>query len=157
MVDGGWLMVKTESKAKTVDNPSLQSKQFAQALGLRAGDGNLRLLLVVHAQLVAALEPRHHFLDAIDVHHKTAMRPPEEIGVERLQQLFQGAAVGMAFHGVSHYADDTVFDGGVADLFLVHQHESSSRADHYLAGLGLRRLLLQQADQSFQLLVRRNL
>src|SRR5258706_1262065 len=148
---------RQNQKAKTIDNPSLQSKQLTQALGLGTGDGDLRLLLVVHAQLVAALEPRDDFLDAIDIHHKTAMRPPEEIGVERLEQFFQGAAVGMAFHGVSHYADDTVFDGGVADLFLVHQHESSSRADHYLAGLGLRRLLLQQADQSFQLLVRRNL
>lgn len=46
----------------------LKIKQFAQALGLSAADRHFGLFLVVHAELVRALEPRHNFADAVDVH-----------------------------------------------------------------------------------------
>ena len=46
---------------------SLEVEQFAQAAGLRAADGDFRLLLIVHAQLVGAFEPWHHFADVVDV------------------------------------------------------------------------------------------
>ena len=55
----------------------LQIKKFAQPLGLRPAHGNFTLLLVVHAQLVAALEPGNHFLDAIDIDDKSTVRAPE--------------------------------------------------------------------------------
>ena len=63
--------------ATTVSEP----EQFPQSLGLCAADRNLSLLLVVHAQLVRALEPRHDFADAVDIHQVGAVRPPEKIRV----------------------------------------------------------------------------
>ena len=73
----------------------LQIEQLPQPLGLRAAYGNLGLLLVVHAQLVAGLEPRHHFADVVDVDHKAAMGAPEERRVKQFEQLFKRAALGV--------------------------------------------------------------
>ena len=58
-----------------------ESKQFPQPPGLSPADWNLGLLLVVHAQLVRALEPRNDFADAVDVHQVRTVRPPEKIRV----------------------------------------------------------------------------
>jgi hypothetical protein len=55
-------------KPAVAGDPDLQSKQFAQSLGLGTADGNLGLLLVVHPKLVRTLEPGNDFADAIDVH-----------------------------------------------------------------------------------------
>src|SRR5579864_4312545 len=60
----------------------LEPKQFAQALGLGAADGNFSLFFVVHSQLVGALEPGHHFLDVIDVDQVRAVGAPEQVGIE---------------------------------------------------------------------------
>ncbi len=54
-----------------------ESEEFSQPLGLGAADGNLGLLLVVHAQLVGTLEPGHNFADTVDVHQVGTMRAPE--------------------------------------------------------------------------------
>ena len=70
----------------------LQIKQLPQPLGLRPAHRDLRLPLVVHAQLITRLEPRHHFANVVDIHHKSAMRPPEERRIQQFQQLFQRAA-----------------------------------------------------------------
>src|SRR5438105_9428517 len=61
----------------------LYPEQFAHALDLAAADGNFGLLFVAHFEHVAGLEPRHHFLDVMDVHQEGAMRTPEGIGLER--------------------------------------------------------------------------
>src|SRR5438874_13091544 len=61
----------------------LQLEEFAHALDLRAADGNFGLLFVAHFEHKAGLEPRHHFLDVMDVHQEGAMRTPEGIGLER--------------------------------------------------------------------------
>jgi hypothetical protein len=45
-----------------------QTEQFPQTLGLSAAYWDLALLLVIHAQLVGTLEPRHNFPNSIDVH-----------------------------------------------------------------------------------------
>ena len=58
-----------------------ESEQFPQALGLSPADWNLCLLLVVHAQLVRALEPGHDFAYAVNVHQVGSVRPPEELGI----------------------------------------------------------------------------
>src|SRR6266581_502913 len=58
---------------------SSESEQFPQSLGLGAADWNLGLLLVIHAQLIRALEPRNNFADAIDIYQIGAVRPPEKI------------------------------------------------------------------------------
>jgi hypothetical protein len=58
-----------------------ESEQFPQALRLSPADWNLGLLLVVHAQLVGALEPGNDFANAVDVHQVGAVRPPKKIRV----------------------------------------------------------------------------
>ena len=85
----------------------LETEEFAQSLGLGAADRNFSLLLVIHAQLIGALEPRHNFLDAVDVHQVGAVGAPEKIRVESFQQFLQGPAVGLSLHPVDaggHYA-----------------------------------------------------
>ena len=62
-------------------NESSESEQFPQSLRLSPADWNLGLLLVVHAQLVRALEPRDDFADAVDVYQVGAVRPPKKIRV----------------------------------------------------------------------------
>src|SRR5260370_10907000 len=61
----------------------LQFKQFAEALGLRAADGDFGLLFVAHLEHVAGLEPGHHFFDVLNVHQNRAISTPERIGFER--------------------------------------------------------------------------
>ena len=75
----------------------LHLQQFAEALGLRAADRNFRLLLIVHFQHVARLEPGKHFLDVVDIHQMRTMRPPEPPGIERLGQFLDGAVIRTAF------------------------------------------------------------
>src|SRR5579863_9733242 len=58
-----------------------ESEQFPQSAGLSPADWNLCLLLVVHAQLVRALEPGHHFADPVDVHQVRAVRSPEKLRI----------------------------------------------------------------------------
>ena len=58
-------------------NERLKPEQFAQALGLSPTDRNLGLLLIIHPQLVRALEPGHNFFNSIDIHQKGAVRTPE--------------------------------------------------------------------------------
>jgi hypothetical protein len=58
-----------------------EPEEFPQPLGLCAADWYLGLLLIIHAQLIRALEPRNNLADAIDVHEVRAMRPPEKIAV----------------------------------------------------------------------------
>src|SRR5437899_6130798 len=72
----------------------LQFEQFAQAPDLGAADGNFGLLLVVHFQHVAGFEPRHHFLDVMNVHQVRAVRAPERFGVEGGLHLFECAVFG---------------------------------------------------------------
>src|SRR5579862_1832964 len=58
-----------------------ESEQLPQPFGLSPADWNLSLLLVVHAQLVRALEPRNDFSDAVGIHQVGAVRPPKQIRV----------------------------------------------------------------------------
>jgi hypothetical protein len=58
-------------------DPDLQSKQFAQSLGLGTTDGNLSLLLVVHPKLVRTLEPGNDFSDAVDIDEIRSVSAPE--------------------------------------------------------------------------------
>src|SRR6266849_9989531 len=71
----------------------LHLQQLAQPFCLRAADGNLRLLFIRHFEHVAGLEPRHHFLDAVDVDQVRSVRAPKDVGIERGLQLLDGAVV----------------------------------------------------------------
>jgi hypothetical protein len=58
-----------------------EPEKFPQPLGLSPADWNLGLLLVVHAQLVRALEPGNDFANTVDIHQVGAVRPPKKIRV----------------------------------------------------------------------------
>lgn len=60
---------------------SLEPEQLPQPFGLSPADWNLGLLLVIHAQLVRALEPRDDFSNAVGIHQVGAVRPPKQVRV----------------------------------------------------------------------------
>ena len=99
-----------------------------------AADGDLGLLAVVHAELVAGLEPGNDFADVMDVDDEGTVRAPELLGVELLLKLFEGAAVGVAFDVARDDGDAAFFDGGEAEVFLVDEQEAALGADDDLAG-----------------------
>ena len=60
---------KTSARNATVGMTNLQPEQLAEAFRLGTADGDFGLLLVIHAELVGALEPGHDFLDPVDIDH----------------------------------------------------------------------------------------
>jgi hypothetical protein len=70
-----------QAKAFTSAKESSEPEKFAQSLRLSPADWYLGLLLIVHAQLVRALEPRNDFANPVDVHQVGAVRPPEKIRI----------------------------------------------------------------------------
>ena len=77
---------------------------------LRAAYRHLGLLLVIHPQLVAALEPRHHFLDVVDVHHERPVRAPEEARVQEFQQLLERPELRLPFKRRRRDRDGSIID-----------------------------------------------
>lgn len=59
-----------------------EAEQFPQALRLSPADWNLALLLIIHAQLIRAFEPRDDFANSIDIHQIGTVRPPEQARVQ---------------------------------------------------------------------------
>src|SRR4051794_652505 len=57
-------------------------EKFPQPPRLHAAHGNFGVLLIVHSELVARLEPRHHFFNAVDVHQERAMHAPEHLAIQ---------------------------------------------------------------------------
>src|SRR5579872_365947 len=105
------------------ETPASESEEFPQALGLSAAHRDLGLFLVVHAQLVRALEPGHNLTDAINVDQVGAVGAPKDIRVEAVEQLLQRSAVRLSFHppcARSHNCDHAIFDPRITDVFLVH-------------------------------------
>jgi len=125
----------TERKAKaTAKSRALEVEEFAEALGLGAAYGDLGLLAVVHAELVAGLEPGDDFADVLDVDDEGAVGAPELFGVELFLEFFEGAAVGVAFDVARDDGDAAFFDGGEAEVFLVDKQEAALGADDDFAG-----------------------
>ena len=81
------------------------------------------------------------------------MGAPEEVRIERRQQLFQGPAIRLAFHVLCHHGNHAVLNGGVADVLLVHQKQAVIGLQQHL--VGLRPLLLQHLHQRLNLVGRR--
>jgi hypothetical protein len=71
----------TERRAISV----LELEEFAQAPGLGATHWDLSLLAIIHAQLIAALEPGYDFLDVVDVHYVGTVGSPENGWIQQLQ------------------------------------------------------------------------
>ena len=75
--------MSASGKPLTNKHGSLHLQQFAEAFGLRAADRDLGAALIGHFKHVARLEPRHDFLDVVDVDQVGAVRAPEDFGLER--------------------------------------------------------------------------
>jgi len=63
-------------------SPHLQLQQRAQPFGLNTANGDLRLLFVVHPDLVAGFEPWDDFLDPVDIHQVGPVDAPEKLRIE---------------------------------------------------------------------------
>uniref|UniRef100_E6Q049 Uncharacterized protein n=1 Tax=mine drainage metagenome TaxID=410659 RepID=E6Q049_9ZZZZ len=72
----------------------------------------------------------------VDVDDEAAMRAPEEIGIEQIEQVFEGSALGVALDGWSDNADVPLFDGGKAYLRLIDEQHAALHLDDELAGHG---------------------
>src|ERR1700734_1122574 len=101
----------------------LEVEELAEALGLGAANGDFGLLGVVHAELVAGLEPGYDLADVLDVDEEGAVGAPEGLGIELVGELLEGAAVGLALDGGGDNGDGALVDGGEADLALVDEEE----------------------------------
>ena len=95
----------------------MKSSRRRRVLGAAYGD--LGLLLVVHAELVAAFEPWDDFANVVDVDQERPVGAPEDRGVEHLEKFFEGAGFGLAFYVWSGNRDHAFVDGGEADIFLI--------------------------------------
>src|SRR5207245_8818652 len=76
---------------------------ISQPFCLGSADGNLRLLFIRHFEHVAGLEPRHHFLDAVDVDQIRSVRAPKDVGIERGLQDRKSTRLNSS-HGSISYA-----------------------------------------------------
>src|SRR5579859_633623 len=82
-----WESLRTESArcAGRATAPALsdweprnsEPEKFPQSLGLRPADRDFGLLLIVHPQLVRALEPGDNFADAVDIHQVGTVSSPK--------------------------------------------------------------------------------
>src|SRR5205807_7968483 len=105
----------------------LQLEQFPHALDLAAADGNFGLLFVAHFPHVSGLEPRHHFLDVMNVDEEGAMRAPERVRIKRGGQFIECAIVRSAFHVLGHDGDVAFLNGSPDQIFGVHKQQALLR------------------------------
>src|SRR5205807_4682646 len=77
---------------------------------------------------VAGLEPRHHFLDVMNVDEEGAMRAPERVRIKRGGQFIECAIVRSAFHVLGHDGDGAVLNGSPDQIFGVHRSEEHTSA-----------------------------
>jgi len=103
---------------------------------LGAGDGNFGMFFVIHAELVAGFEPGNDFADVVDIDDEAAVCAPEEVWVKEFEEVFEGAAFGLAVEVLGNDADGAVFDGGEADFSLVDEEEAGLDLDDEFAGSG---------------------
>jgi hypothetical protein len=134
---------------------SLEVEEFAKTLGLGAAHRDFSLLGVVHAELVAGLEPWHYLSDVLDIDDEGAVGAPESFRVELVDELFEGAAVGVAFNAGGDDADLAVLNRGEAYFALVDEEKAVLGADHDLSGLYARGgldldLLLHQFQEGIE-------
>src|SRR6267142_3194960 len=106
----------------TGSSPS-KFKQFAHALNLRAANGNFGVLFVVHFQHEGGIEPRHNFLDVMNIHQERAVRLPEGFGIEGIAQLFEGPVIRTAFDIASHDGNRAAVNGSPDQILAVHQEQ----------------------------------
>jgi hypothetical protein len=106
----------------------LEFEEFAEALGLLAGDGDFGLFFVVHFDHEAGFEPGDYFFNVVDVDEIGAVGAPEGVGVESGVEFFEGAALRGAFDIAGNNGNEAAFDGGEDEVAGVDQ-------EHALLGL----------------------
>ena len=99
-----------------------------------AADRDFSLLLVVHAELIAGLEPRHDLADLVNVDDEAAMSAPKARGVEEFEKLLKGAALGLALEDPRDDANNPFIDGSEADVGLIDEQEAALRLNDELGG-----------------------
>ncbi len=102
----------------------LEFEEFAEALGLLAAHGDFGLFLVVHFQHEAGFEPGHDFLDVMDVDEIGAVRAPEGLGLQGVEQFLEGAVVGGAFDVFGDDGNEATFDGGEDKVFCIDEQRA---------------------------------
>src|SRR5882762_6705810 len=85
---------KTEQCCLFLHRYSLEFEQFAEAFGLGAADRDFGVFSVVHFEDVGGLEPRHDFLDVMDVDEEGAVGAEERFGGQGFFEFVDGAEVG---------------------------------------------------------------
>ena len=110
----------------------LEVEEIAQAACLRTAHGDLSILAVVHAELIAGLEPRNDLADVLDVDDVRAVRTPELIRIELIHQFLERAHVGFAVEGFGHDRDAALVNRGEADIALINEQETALRLHHDL-------------------------
>src|SRR5215470_7055952 len=123
-----------ENAADQIHYPELELKlkQFAEALGLLAADGDFRLLFVVHFEHVAGFKPGHNFLDVMNVDEVRAVRAPKHVGVERGVHLFERTVIGSTVGFACTNGDEAVSNGGEHDVFRTNEEHPLLRFDKQL-------------------------
>jgi hypothetical protein len=114
----------------------LQVEEFAEALGLLAGDGDFGLFFVVHFEHKAGFEPGHDFFDVVNVDEIRAMRAPEGFGVQAGEEFVEGAVVGGAFGVFGGDGDEAAFDGSENQIAGIDEQHALLGADENFGGLG---------------------
>ena len=114
----------------------LEVEEFAEALGLLAGDGDFGLFFVVHFEHEAGFEPGDDFLDVMNVDEIGAVGAPEGVGVEGVEEFVESAVVGGAFGVLGEDGDEAAFDGGENEIAGIDEEHALLRTDQDFGGLG---------------------
>src|ERR1039457_4037516 len=110
---------RTKPRRSTASNRLLKLEQRPQPLGLHPAHRYLGVLAVVHAQLEAALEPRDHFLDPVDVHQERPVYAPEDLRVQVRLQLFDRPVIRFALDRRRYHRYEPVVDGRVNHVLCI--------------------------------------
>lgn len=118
----------------------LEFEEFAEALGLLAGNGDFGLLFVVHLEHETGLEPGHDFLDVMDIDEKGAVRAPEGLLIESGEELVEGAVVRSAFDILGDDGDQAAFNGSEDEVARIDKKHALLGANKNLGRLRRRGL-----------------
>src|ERR1700743_2418750 len=114
---------------------ALEIEQLAESLRLSPAHRNLRLLRLIHTQLITGLEPRNHLPYVLNIHHIRPMHTPELLRIELICKLFQSAAVRVPLDCPRHDTDRALLNGGEADLALIYQQKTVLCPHNHLASV----------------------
>jgi hypothetical protein len=110
-------------------------EELAEAFGLLAADRDLGLFFVVHFQHEGRFEPGHDFLNVVDIDQIGAVRTPEGVGVEGVEEVIERAIVGGAFGVFGSDGDEAALDGRKNKIAGIDKKHALLGADQDFRGL----------------------